>query len=662
MLFRRKRRLVVVIAIVLGAYYVLSQGYLEESTGSRKQNKVRPARALRRAVAYVKSSVDWSLREQKHPIDAADLVRLPEGLNFTSPLPDESVYDENTPSRIQYNFRADPDHKSVHAQLVRDTRREVVRSAFKRAWETYRRNAWGYDELMPLTLKGKDNFGGWGATLIDSLDTLWIMELRDEFDEAVRAVATIDWDQASSPTCSLFETNIRLLGGLLSAYEMSGAETLLRKATELAYMLLAAFDTPSHMPVNQFHFEHAFQGLLKPSERETAAAVGTLSLEFTKVAQLTGDDRFYDAIDRVKRELARVQDTTTIPGLWPTFLDLQGKDGQALMEASSSAGNGPRDSNHVYTLGGLADSLYEYLPKMYQLLGGHDDVYRDMHIKATDAIRKHMLFRPMIPDPDARGHDILFSGTAMAMQGEASVTLEPQVQHLACFAGGMFALGGRLFDRPDDVDTGMQLTQGCAWAYNSFQTGIMPEVFGAVPCPSEPPSKPSKTAKTPKAPISAKKCPWSKEAWIKASSLHDERCPPGFTRIRDARYMLRPEAIESVFLLYRITGDRSLQETAWNMYLAIERSTAIEGAYAAITDVSAKGPTQKIDSAESFFFAETLKYLYLVFSDPDYFSLDEYVYNTEAHPFKVPRRKQSAPVVTSKTGKGKNGKKGKKTG
>ena len=646
-LFRRKRRLLFVVAVfVLCAFYLASPyaSLRAETAGSRKQNKVRPARASKRPVAYAKSTVDWALRQPKYPVAAEDLVRLPGGLNFSSHLPDDAVYDETTPARIQYNFRADPDYKAADTLLVRNTRRDAVRSAFKRGWETYRRNAWGYDELMPMSLKGKDNFGGWGATLVDSLDTLWIMELHDEFDEAVRAVATIDWDVATSAACSLFETNIRYLGGLLSAYEMSGATALLDKGTELAYMLLAAFDTPSHMPVNELHFDRAFHGTLAPSEHEAAAAVGTLSLEFTKMAQLTGDDRFYDAIDRIKRGLARIQDNTTVPGLWPTFLDLQ--DG--LAEASGSVGNGPRDSNHVYTLGGLADSLYEYLPKMYQLLGGQDDAYYDMHVKATDAMRKHLLFRPMIPDPDARGHDILMSGTAVAMQGGASVSLVPEVQHLACFSGGMFALGGRLFDRPEDVDTGMQLTRGCAWAYGSFHTGIMPEVSAMVPCPG------GSIKET---------CPWDRDAWIKATPLHDERCPPGFTRIRDPRYMLRPEAVESVFLLYRMTGDRSLQETAWNMYLSIERATATEEANAAIADVTAQGPAPKMDSMESFFFAETLKYLYLAFSDPDYFSLDEYVYNTEAHPFKVPRRKQSTPASRDKARKGnKSSKKGGKAG
>ncbi|KAL1901904.1 hypothetical protein Sste5346_001609 [Sporothrix stenoceras] len=621
---RKTRFLVTVAAAFLFIIYVF-----QPRAGRIYLHKVlQPARSSSDPIFYVNSSVNWAKRPRLHPIPDADLVRLPTGT--PEPMPS-----------IQYNFRADPDYKAADNKLLRDTRRDAIRDAFLRAWNSYRENAWGYDELLPIKLKGKDGFSGWGATLVDGLDTLWIMGLRNEFDEAVRAIATIDWDAATGYECSLFETNIRYLGGLLSAYEMSGATPLLDKAAELAHMLLAAFDTVSHMPSNRFHFDRAWQGLLVPSDHEASAAVGTLSLEFTKLAQLTGDNRFYDAIDRIKRELARVQDTTTIPGLWPTFLDIQ---------------NGFTAKGHMYTLGGMADSLYEYLPKMHLLLGGQDATYRDMYTKAADAARQHLLFRPMIPDPDARGHDILVSGTVLAGGGPRSgINLVPEGQHLTCFAGGMFALGGKLFDRPADVDVGRKLTQGCIWAYDSFPTGVMPEAFDLVPCP-----KPSGwldkmalglTNKIPAENTTA--CPWDEHAWHAAQIPKDKRCPPGFASIRDSRYLLRPEAVESVFLLYRITGDRSLQEAAWSMYLNIERSTATKHANSAIADVTVTGSPQKLDSMESFWFAETLKYLYLTFTEPEYYSLDDYVFNTEAHPFKipkpeVPKTKASPPAADGK--------------
>ena len=110
--------------------------------------------------------------------------------------------------------------------------------------------------------------------------------------------------------------------------------------------------------------------------------------------------------------------------------------------------------------------------------------------------------------------------------------------------------------------------------------------------------------------------------------------PPGFTAHGDTRYILRPEAIESIFILYRITGDAELMDHAWRMFEAIIRATKTDIAHAAVTDVRATQPP-KNDRMESFWLAETLKYFYLIFSEPSLINLDRYVLNTEAHPFKV---------------------------
>lgn len=82
------------------------------------------------------------------------------------------------------------------------------------------------DELAPISGKGKDTFGGLAATLIDSLNTLWIMDFEKEFVEAVYAVATIDWANTNDTAANIFETTIRHLGGLLSAYDLSQEEIL----------------------------------------------------------------------------------------------------------------------------------------------------------------------------------------------------------------------------------------------------------------------------------------------------------------------------------------------------------------------------------------------------------------------------------------------------
>jgi mannosyl-oligosaccharide alpha-1,2-mannosidase len=88
--------------------------------------------------------------------------------------------------------------------------------------------------------------------------------------------------------------------------------------------------------------------------------------------------------------------------------------------------------------------------------------------------------------------------------------------------------------------------------------------------------------------------------------------------------------------MYRITGEKRYQDIAWQMFVNIDRQCRTKISYAAISDVSVDhGP--KVDSSESFWMAETLKYLYLIFSEPELVSLDEWVFNTEAHPLRKPR-------------------------
>lgn len=97
----------------------------------------------------------------------------------------------------------------------------------------------------------------------------------------------------------------------------------------------------------------------------------------------------------------------------------------------------------------------------------------------------------------------------------------------------------------------------------------------------------------------------------------------------------RPEAIESIFILYRITGDPRLRERAWDMFNTITKYTTTDIAHAALEDCTVANPP-KADRLESFWMAETLKYFYLIFEDPSIVSLDDYVFNTEAHPLRRP--------------------------
>ncbi|OIW24123.1 glycoside hydrolase family 47 protein [Coniochaeta ligniaria NRRL 30616] len=535
------------------------------------------------------SRVDWGNRLMRYPIAHESFVHPPQGAPYQLP-------------RIQHDFSRNPKDETREETLA--VRRDSIRDAVKKSWAGYRRYAWGYDELRPLSQSRVDTYGGWGVTLVDSLDTLWIMGLEDEFREAVQAIALLDWNDRTTRSCSLFETNIRYLGGLLSAYDLSGERILLSKALDLGNMLYAAFDTPNHLPANILDFGKAKTGRLVPDIRESFAAMATLSLEFTRLSQLTGDPKFYTVIDGIKHELNRTQDATRLPGMWPIYVNLK-KD--FVVDGST------------FTLGAQADSGYEYLPKMYALLGGLDETYATMHKKAMETARKHLLFRAMIPEEGRP--DVLFSGTTLVTGKEGrTVELIPRLQHLGCFAGGHFALGGKLFGLEGHVEIGELLARGCAWAYGALPSGIMPELSTLVPC---------KTA-------GLAQCEWDEERWRKKKEPKAQELPRGFRQIRDPRYLLRPEAIESLFVLYRVTGKRELQDMAWDMFQAIKNATETSYGFASVDDVRVVPPV-KLDSMESFWIAETLKYLYLIFSEPDLISLDDYVFNTEAHPFRIPK-------------------------
>ncbi|KAF4452709.1 hypothetical protein F53441_4516 [Fusarium austroafricanum] len=502
-------------------------------------------------IEFVPSSFDWSTLRQFHPPSSI------------KPIPTESPQKLPQVQASRSKFQ--------HTSAIK-SRQKAVRDEFLRSYRSYKQYAWMKDELMPVSAKGKDNFGGWAATLVDSLDTLWIMGLREEFGEAARAAATLDWAKTDEGAVNLFETTIRHLGGLLSAYELSGEPVLLRKAIELGEMLYVAFDTPNRLPGFWLNFNDARNGKQVAGVHDPSASPGSLVMEFTKLSQLTRDPKFYDATDRVTQFLIKAQNKTRLPGMWPVSLDFQNEQA----------------NDNTFSLGALADSLYEYLPKMHILLGGVDKNYESMYRTAMDVVIKNLLYRPMLPEKN----DILFSGD-VHVNDKAELSTESQ--HLTCFAGGMFALGGKVLNIPEHVGIGERLARGCGWAYKAFPTGMMPEIFNLMRCPTLEP------------------CDYVVE---------QELSPPGFRNARDPRYLLRPEAIESIFIMYRITADPQWQDMAWDMFQAIVRYTKTPFANAAIEDVK-NVETAQTDSMESFWLSETLKYFYLIFSPPDLVSLDE---------------------------------------
>jgi mannosyl-oligosaccharide alpha-1,2-mannosidase len=179
---------------------------------------------------------------------------------------------------------------------------------------------------------------------------------------------------------------------------------------------------------------------------------------------------------------------------------------------------------------------------------------------------------------------MLLSGTVHVDYQTGEPHLDPETEHLTCFIGGTFALAGRLLHSEEDVAVGARLTRGCVYAYRAFPTGLMPERFSMVPCPRH-----DDDDEIP--------CKWDEQKWAEERDrqlrLKNDRpdqqqqhLPGGFTRVPDKRYILRPEAIESVFYMWRITGDAEWRDAAWDMFRGVAEATATDLGAAAVVDVT----------------------------------------------------------------------------
>ena len=235
-------------------------------------------------------------------------------------------------------------------------RQQAVVEACRHAWRGYKKFAWGKDELMPVS-RGWLNDYNLGLTLVDSLDTLWLLGLEEEYDEARQWVAQ-SLTFHSSKAVSVFETTIRILGGLLSAYHLSNDEVFLNKSVslilsrfepfscilfqrELAEVLLPAFSSKSGLPFNTVNLK---TGQPQVSSRTSIAEAGSLQLEFRDLSHSTGEPRFQEAADQAMDVLLSL-------------------DSPLLPEYISTA------TGQVYTgslsIGARTDSYYEYLLKLW---------------------------------------------------------------------------------------------------------------------------------------------------------------------------------------------------------------------------------------------------------------------------------------------------------
>lgn len=412
-----------------------------------------------------------------------------------------------------------------------------VKAEFLHAWNGYKKYAWGHDDLKPVSKTFRD----WYApetvlmTKVDSLDSLILLGFKKEADETRKYItANLSFDK--DIYVQNFEITIRVLGGLLSAYQMTKDKKLLALADDLGARLLPVFDSPTGLP---YRYVNLKTGKTK-GEISNPAETGTLLIEFGTLSKLTGKAVYYE---KAKRALVETYNRRSPIGLVGTNINVE-------------TGKWTNTDSHISA---EIDSYYEYLLKCAILFDDAD--CRKMWNEAIAAINKYYA-------DEVRGE--LWYGHADMNTGKRTATV---FGALDAFFPAVLALGG-------DLERAKRLQNSSYKMWTKH--GIEPEEFD-----------------------------YQK------------------LEVVNGGYPLRPEIVESTYYLYQYTGDEKYLEMGKTFFEDTIKYCKTDVAYTGLKSVVTK---EKADYMHSFFFAETLKYYYLLFAPPKTLDFKKVVFNTEAHP------------------------------
>ncbi|XP_028664662.2 mannosidase, alpha, class 1B, member 1b [Erpetoichthys calabaricus] len=446
-------------------------------------------------------------------------------------------------------------------------RQRAVTEAFRHAWGGYKEFAWGHDELKPIS-KSYSEWFGLGLTLIDALDTMWILGLKEEFEDARQWVST-ELSFAKNVDVNLFESTIRILGGLLSTFHLTGDGLFLEKAKDIGSRLMPAFNTPSKIPYSDVNIGRGTAHPPRWTSDSTVAEVTSIQLEFRDLSRLTGDMKYQTAVDDVMKHIHSLGGKHD--GLVPMFINTN---------------NGQFSHLGVFTLGARADSYYEYLLKQWIQGGKKESELLEDYLQAIEGVKKNLLRK-------SEPKKLTFVGEL------AHNNFSPKMDHLVCFLPGTLALGAHHGLAPDHMELAKALMETCYQMYAQTETGLSPEIVHFNLFPRQ-----------------------GKDIEIKPADKHN---------------LLRPETVESLFYLHRLTGDKKYQDWGWHIFNSFIKYTKVSsGGFTSINNVDSASNPDPRDKMESFFLGETLKYFFLLFSeDFSLVDLDRFVFNTEAHPLPI---------------------------
>jgi mannosyl-oligosaccharide alpha-1,2-mannosidase len=445
----------------------------------------------------------------------------------------------------------------------------------------------GFDEYHPISKTGENMAPkGLGWIIIDGLDTAILMNLTSRVQDARQWISeSLTWDQDQD--VNTFETTIRMMGGLLSAHYLSneyptlaplaeddegaaGEDLYLEKAKDLADRLMSAFDSPSGIPYASVNLQK-FEGI--PSHADMGASstaeATTLQLEFKYLAKLTGEKDFWDRAEKVMK---LVDDLGAPDGLVPIFI---------------YATTGEFRGENI-RLGSRGDSFYEYLIKQYLQTNKQEPVYQEMWNEALQGVRKHLI--------------TYTSNSKFTIIGERPSGLEkelsPKMDHLVCFMPGTIALAATeglteaqarklptwSKKKEEDMQLAHELMETCWGMYKYMATGLSAEItyFNI----DNPPPAYGNARQGPVDFDPSPEAEWRKDFTVKSGDVHN---------------LQRPETVESLFYMWRITNDNRYREWGWDMFKSFMNHTAVRngGGFTSLRDANVVPPKVR-DNMESF--------------------------------------------------------------
>ncbi|AQZ19101.1 MNL2 (YLR057W) [Zygosaccharomyces parabailii] len=669
--------------------------------------------------------VDLKNYKEKHAV--LNEISLP--LNFQQIPPDYA--------QVQTSVFEDGGHQEKKA--LRE-----IKQLFLKSWEQ--------DQMS-----NPDTTEGWPLSLIDSLDTLLIMGETQKFQKAVEILSTVDFSTPALPEDSIDipDVTTRVLGGLISAYDLSKDPILLSKSKQLANFILRAFDTPNRIPILQYFWKTEY-GNRFPYQYLSVGALTNMALELTRLSQITNTNKYFDAIQRIFQTMALSLDEFSIEHLFPTRVD--GSGCRILTAHEVSSGHhlrnpkvmksidqnlefvhchqtgkfliSPRDwekKEQLFKMDFQGQSVYANLVKIFHLLNGHDIlmISKTYHPKehevelensrekavddpknnkpaseqsnkiqlhdsqqlfsiAMHKVRNLMLYRPLTP----AGENLTLISSLQTNTRASPATNELQVEvtklfdmnYESCSLAATLGLASSLFNDTEYLTFAKEIAHSYYNMVKLFD-GIYQEELYLDPCEKQNClfNKDDKIQDIADGRYAHASTSGIEESKVRMSGSQKEDEHDGILKILmfglsqgldDLSYniddinvesgewkadpsrplwvnkmgkksLLSPNVIESMFYMYRITGEsrwRQMGRDLLEMTIKILKAT-----HSGAKGVWKVGESDEEDNwvLPSSWFSQTLKYYYLLFSDVEDFTLDEYIYTAGGHLMKRDLKKRN---------------------